>query len=346
MTIELEEIRVDWRASCTKEDAVAKLIGWMRGHIHPKIIEVTEQSAYAEQLPYRHCIHVSLQDELEKLREKARHELLDAMAVSDNFDDFYEQYDAVERYDELIKLVAFYLVEITDEIAKGKDSLLRVDQQATDSTGVTHFTLKSVDQWALESYDIPILKDMKLKPVIPNPSGLAAQQLGCEAETYNSSAQAELQQGDDAIPQLGDEEPDEKGKLSRTASEHLYTSFALVVEAYAAALEEIYQLDVSNPAVKAIRDKFLDEDDKLIVNNLRKEFLGDNCKPCARKFLRADGKPIVAAIANHMEEFAKKSNRKANIPEIKHEAILGQEENAIRKRISRALPIKDKRFNW
>lgn len=346
MYIELEEIRVDWRASCTKEDAVAKLIGWMRGHIHPKVIEVTEQSAYAEQLPYRHCIHVSLQDELEKLREKARHELLDAMAASDKFDEFYEQYDAVERYDELIKLVAFYLVEITDEIAKGRDSLLRVDQQATDSTGVTHFTLKSVDQWARETYDIPILEDTKLKPIIPNSSGLASPQVGGEAKISNSSDQAELQQGEKAITQFGDDEPDEKGKLSRTASEHLYTSFALVVEAYAATLEEIYQLDASEPIVDEIKKKFLENDGKPIVANLKKEYLGDDGKPIERKFLRANGRPIVAAIANHVEEIAKKINENPILPKSKQKTILGQEANSIRKRISTALPIKEKRIVW
>ncbi len=345
-----DPICIDFQASCTKEVAVAKMIGWMRGHIYPESIEITDQDITLDQLPFCHHTHIHLKDQLEVLREKARNELLDALEVSHEYVDFCEQYDAVERIDLLIKRVALYLVEITDEAAKGAESLLRIDQHSTEISGVPHYTLKSVDQWSRKNYDIAILDYPWLSDEIkelswqekPEQKSEAVAQEGIDTtssaltETNIVSLPVQTVQAESDV----DEEPDEKGRISRTVSEHIYTSLALAVEAYAATLEEIYQLNTSDSHINEFRKRFINEDGTPIAADPKKEFVDDSGRPVARKYFRPDGRPIVDVIAKLLHEMANKSLEKPGLLKSKQKKFQGQEDGTMRKRIGKALAIK------
>lgn len=71
----LDQTIADLRTSCTKDEAVAKLIGWMQGPIRARYIDITEHGIPAEQLVHLHSLDGSLQDILNEQREAASNKL-------------------------------------------------------------------------------------------------------------------------------------------------------------------------------------------------------------------------------------------------------------------------------
>lgn len=220
----VDEVFIDLRTSCTKDEAVAKMLGWMKGNIRPKYIEVTEHGIPAEQLQHLHSLEGSLQDELLEQREAARRKLIEA-AESDG--DIGEAYEAVEKCDDLIRKAATYLLDIDDEISKGESSDLRIDRQATDSSGIIHITIKSLDQWARQ-YGISIIE-------------------ASASNTENANALTQLEE------QYEEEDNDLEQGLSKKSAESLYTTLAFLVEAYIAADKSSRRPDGS-PNVLAIAE--------------------------------------------------------------------------------------------
>lgn len=197
----VDEVFIDLRTSCTRDEAVAKMLGWMKGNIRPKYIEVTEHGIPAEQLQHLPTLEGSLQDELLEQREAARRKLIEA-AESDG--GIGEAYEAVEKCDDLIRKAASYLLDMDDEISKGESSDLRIDRQATDSSGIIHITIKSLDQWARQ-YGISVIEALVLN-----------------TENTNLPSQPEKQ---------GNANGSGKG-LSTAATDNLYVSFAFLIEAF------------------------------------------------------------------------------------------------------------------
>lgn len=196
-----DEILVDFRTSCTKEEAVGKLLGWMQGPIRKKYVEVNEQGISSDQLPFIHSLDGSLQEQLIELREAARMDFLKAVEEEAAHDVAQAKEESVIEYDKLIKKAAKYLMEIEDEIAKGETSRLRVDQSTTEKLGIVHITLKSLDQWSQKNYNITILDQFSTNPISEN-------------SQVNEAA---------------------KDELSKTKAENLYTTFAFLVEAFASS---------------------------------------------------------------------------------------------------------------
>lgn len=96
-----DEIHIDFQTSVTKEEAVAKMLGWMQGPIYPKYIQVTENGISADQLTSLHFMDGSLKEQLLELRETARSEFLDAVEADLPFETIREKEEAVEKYDAL-----------------------------------------------------------------------------------------------------------------------------------------------------------------------------------------------------------------------------------------------------
>jgi len=167
-----DEIIVDLRTSCTKEEAVAKMLGWMQGPLRLKYIKVNKHGVSADQLPHLYSFEHSLQQELSDIKETARSEFLEAATIygalydsddSDEFEEaaaaelFSEKESALAKCDELIKKAAFYLSEIEDELLKGESSVLKIDLAETRLTGGDQISLKSLDIWA-KQYGVRILE--------------------------------------------------------------------------------------------------------------------------------------------------------------------------------------------
>ena len=155
-----DEVYVDLSTSCTKDEAVAKMLGWMQGQKRLKYIQVSEHGIPADQLPYLHTLEAPLNEYLMALREAARHELLDAVEAGAADEVIYEKDDAVAKCDALISKAMSYFLDIGEELDKGELSELKIDRSKFESSDEVHITLKSLDRWARKNYGIPILDDM------------------------------------------------------------------------------------------------------------------------------------------------------------------------------------------
>ena len=66
-----DDIIVNLRTSCTKDEAVAMLLGWLRGPIKPRNIQISEDGLSLDQLPFLQSLEGSLQDQLQELVDAA-----------------------------------------------------------------------------------------------------------------------------------------------------------------------------------------------------------------------------------------------------------------------------------
>lgn len=238
-----DEVLVDFSTSCTKDVAVAKMLGWMQGHRRKRVVTVTEHGISEEQLPYLYSLEGSLADHLIELREAASQELTtaaekyasekirwdkDESGKNTAFEILERKEKAVAEYDALIDKAGTYLLDIEEELDKGKSSDLKIDQEATKRSGYTHLTINSVDHWARSKYGISIKKD----PVS-----------GSLPEDNPKLPQATQQE----------QESDRRGGLGKTKANNLYTTLAFLVEAFSKTSTK-YNKD-TGPNVKAIAEE-------------------------------------------------------------------------------------------
>lgn len=218
-----DPIVVDLRTSCTKDEAVAKLLGWMRGPIRRKYTLVTEAGIPVDQLPKMHSIGGPLSEQLADLQEAARMQLVEAAEAGASIEVLHQKQDDVAGWNAQIMKAASYLRDIDDELAKGDESALKTDKRAKKESGVIHLTLSSLDQWARNKYDISIFE--------------TAVEKSSEGNSTSQSIQPE-------------NEATLNGGLSKLKADNLYTTFAFLVEAFSQTLTK-YGKD-SKPNVSAI----------------------------------------------------------------------------------------------
>ena len=208
-----DEIIIDLSTSCTKEVAVAKLLGWMQGPIRPKVLKVSEHGISEDQLPFLQFMEGSLQAQLSELREAASQDLIAAAEADATSEVLKEKEEAVANIDSLIHKAFMYMSDIEEELEKDSESAINIDQKTSKQTGVTHITLRSVNRWAKDKYGISILEDREQHA---SPEGTQAQ----------------------PIMQDTEEDLDTEGGLSKTRAGHLFTTFALLFEDLAKHLSE------------------------------------------------------------------------------------------------------------
>lgn len=203
-----EEKFVDLKQeSCTVDEAVAKMLGWLRSPIHNKIIKVTPYGeippAY---LPTMRHLPMPLDELLTQQREMARSEFLDACGK-------YISYEAIERkekeligFDETIRKADIYLRAIKEEL-KNKTSMLVIDQEATDETGELHITLESLDQFAREKFGIALLDSLEPTSSTENNPSTAQLPIPPDTQTIRDSHQdnkklSRMQQQEHAVLEI------------------------------------------------------------------------------------------------------------------------------------------------
>jgi hypothetical protein len=148
-----DEVTIDLRRSCTREEAAIKILGWMRGPIQ-KVASETDDPLNS--LLNNGKFNSPLTDLLQKEREAARQDMLDAVDAGVDTTVFINKEYSVKRLDELIYRVTDYLDDIDDELAKTDQSALRIDQITTEKTATEHISLRSLDAWARSKYGISI----------------------------------------------------------------------------------------------------------------------------------------------------------------------------------------------
>lgn len=247
----LEPVLFVHETSCTSEEIAAKLLGWMLGPSRRAHTYVTGTGISEDQLPFMHSFEeTSLKDHLEELREAARQELITAwLAFSEANKDSQDyalldnalnaKIAEVERIDNLFKKADSFLLDIDEEIDKGELSGLKIDKDATEKTGVTHIKLRSADRWALEKYKISILNLSTSEPV-------TTESLKKSIEQSVHGAKSNL-------------------SLSETKANNLYTTFAILVKAYASSATA-YKKSEGEPNVSNIASR---------LENLAKELNND-----------------------------------------------------------------------
>ena len=162
-----DDILIKQETSCSKEEAVAKLLGWMRGVKRRKFVDFAPGFIAEKQLPYLYSLDGTVQDLLQDLRNDAylryyNAAIIDPSVEADVIAD--KQREAVARYDKLIDDAASYLRDIERELERGEASILRIDYEATELMDVTQLTLSSLDRWSHQKYGFSTFEPPSLPP--------------------------------------------------------------------------------------------------------------------------------------------------------------------------------------
>lgn len=132
MTNSNHPVTLSAQASYTLNDAIAHLLGLLKRGLVKSEIKVTLSGVAQEDLHEISTLPGTLNEHLIALTNAALSE---------------GNTEEVEQIDKLLNDADIYMQYLTDEIAKGLGSAIRIDQDTTQTTGVRHYTLKSINDW-------------------------------------------------------------------------------------------------------------------------------------------------------------------------------------------------------
>lgn len=254
-----EERIPNTRGSCTIEEAVARLLGWLQSPISKRYIQITELGVSVDQLPLMSRLYDSLDQTLYEVREAARADLLAAAeAVPDaknlreeDIKVLEEKTAAVEEADRLIVRARGYRLDLEDAAFR-PDSPLVVNPAETARSGVQHYTLRSLDRWTLDTYGISLLDpsrvdrgDRAVKEVLAS-----ATESACESDAPSAS-KGDGSDSAGGVSQLVPSETADGIDLSKTKARGLYVTLGLLVREYVARTTG-YARDDGKPNVSAL----------------------------------------------------------------------------------------------
>ena len=153
-----DDFLLNLSASCTKDQAVLRILGWGRNTIYPKHLHVSEEGTVQED---QHSIYrsaFSLNDFLSDIYRDALAIYEDAVPAGASEDQVQQAIEShaprIEEAEAFIEKARDYMLDIVEELAKGDRSALRLDNDATAQTGTIHITLRSLDAWSESTYAI------------------------------------------------------------------------------------------------------------------------------------------------------------------------------------------------
>ena len=200
---------IELKASLSKDEAVAMLMGWISGYTRPKYIRANEQGVSADHSCFVPALEGSLEKYLAALRADTYQGFLDSFNADALVEELDEKENAIMRCNALIKQAWNYSLDISDEISKGEASLLKIDQETTDKYGIQHYTIRSIERWAESKYPNADPTTTSSMPVAQNASDSHAIENGGNCGENN-------------------------GPTSKTV-DSLKTTFAFLVEAFVEA---------------------------------------------------------------------------------------------------------------
>lgn len=160
-----DEVIFDHRLSCTEEEAVAKLLGWMQGSKRLRYLAVTEDGLNADQLIHMYQFPSSIAELIRDEREIASIRFHNACMAND-FDLAAKWEAAVEYWDATNERAVRYKQGIAAELSRPKPRLI-TDKAVSEETTLHHITLLSLDHWARITYGHGIL-DQEAQDQIAN----------------------------------------------------------------------------------------------------------------------------------------------------------------------------------
>ena len=153
-----EDFLIDLSPSCTKEQAVLRLLGWGTETIKKKYIKMNHAGQVVTDMKEISPTTIDLHELLTETYQEALHRFEDAVPKDPTEDEMEqiinEHGPRIEEAEAFVEEAHNYLIDITDELAK-HDSALRIDQDATTKFGSTYITIRSLEEWASKRYRKP-----------------------------------------------------------------------------------------------------------------------------------------------------------------------------------------------
>lgn len=148
--------------SVSKDEAVAKILGLMRGAIRNfGSTSIEADLIHSLDLTY------DLKDYLQNMREKSVDKLIKVFGESSDEDEKADAYYEVLRCDKLINKAQEYLAAINYELSHAENSSLKLDAVQTQATGESYIYLASLDEWVKQKYKFSIYPDTNLNVINP-----------------------------------------------------------------------------------------------------------------------------------------------------------------------------------
>jgi len=146
---------LDLSASCTKDQAVMRLLGWGKETINlvrQVIYLAPNGSTEWDKTKGNALEHENLSDFLTEIYHDAREAAAFDIGEKSDAEQVNEPNEAVlEKYiwaEDLIEEARNLLIDIVDELAKGDSSKLRLDNFLSQKHGVQYITIKSLAAWS------------------------------------------------------------------------------------------------------------------------------------------------------------------------------------------------------
>ena len=236
MGISEDDFILDLSASCSKDQAVMRILGWGTETVYPKKLHVMEDGTLKEDSRLVYRPDFSLNEFLSEIYRDAKNAYLNSVpadATTDMINAMLEKaLPGIERAETMIDQARRYMLDIVDELARGNASGLRLDKESTTKHGEEYITIRSLDAWCKEK-----------KLVIEEPERVPLED--------------DLSMGALNKP---------VSEMSKTET-GLYTVLGLLTEAYAKDLGETYfsksgEVNVTQMAiaVAAHADTYMDKD--------------------------------------------------------------------------------------
>ncbi len=154
MITSTDEAVLDSRESCSLEEAVAKLLGWMVHHWRSPLL-VTKDGIDPQQLPFMLALPSPLDEFISTEREFASVRLCNAVIAGDfSAAELWE--DRVAFWEKKGEDAQRYRSAIQAE-RNCRNSKLVDDSTMTTRTGEVHITLTSLDTWARRNFGLSVV---------------------------------------------------------------------------------------------------------------------------------------------------------------------------------------------
>ena len=221
---------LELKTSLSIDEIVAMRLGWIQGYTRPKQIKANAIGIPADFSFYEPSLDGSLERYLASLRADTYQDFLDAYNAGASCEVLDEKENAIEQCQKLIHKAWDFRLDIADEISNGESSMLKIDQDTTEKSGIAHYTIRSIERWINEVSKI--------------------------ANTEMSFSKPGTGKSSDAPSTDDGEDIDESNCPSLRKVNSLKTTFAFLVEAFVEATNsDKYRHRNNTPNVIAISKK-------------------------------------------------------------------------------------------
>jgi hypothetical protein len=204
-----DDLILDLSASCSKDQAVMRILGWALATAYPKRLHVMANGTLNEDSKLVYRPDFSLNEFLSEIYRDAKNAYLNSIpadATTDMVDTLLKKaLPAIERAEVMIDQARSYMMDIVDELARGNASGLRLDKESTAKNGEEYITIRSLDEWCSAKYQV--IEEPERVPFEDDPS------MGALKRPVSEMSKTEI---------------------------GLYTVLGLLTEAYAKELGETY----------------------------------------------------------------------------------------------------------